>query len=95
MTDDSDDLDDHQDISAQKATEARREYRHQFQADQAALQRRQEEFNRPILAAPPEAWLEAAATAQHLIQPFPAAPGAQDPNPKELIAHVLDNLTRL
>ena len=95
MTDRSDDLDDHQDISAQKATETRRQHLHEIQADQAALQRRQEELNKPILAAPPEAWLEAAATARNHVQLSASGAAAQDPIPKELIAHVLDDLTRL
>jgi hypothetical protein len=94
MTDDSDDFDDHQDISAQKATETRRQRLHEIQADQAALQRRQEELKKSILAAPPGARPEAAAKAQHLIQLFAAAPEAQDPAPKELIARALVDLGR-
>ena len=95
MTDDSDDFDDHQDISAQKATETRRQRLHEIQADQAALQRRQEELKKSILAAPPEAWPEAAASAQNHVQLSASGAAAQDPTPKELIAHVLDDLTRL
>jgi hypothetical protein len=71
MTDRSDDLDDHQDISAQKATETRRQHLHKIQADQAALQRRQEELNKPILAASPEAWPEAAGTGRGIMYSFP------------------------
>lgn len=95
MTDDPIDLNEHRGMADQKATDVRRRHRHQFQADQAALQRRQEEFNRPILAAPPEAWPEAAATARNHLQLSASGATAQDPTPKELIAHVLDDLTRL
>ena len=93
--DDPVDLDEHRGMAAQKATDVRRQRRHQFQADQAALRRRQEELERLLLAAPAETWPEAAAEAQYLIELFAATPEAQDPRRKELIAHALDDLTRL
>jgi len=86
MTDGSDDLDDHQDLSTQEATETRRHRLHDIQADQAALLRRQEKLKKPILVAPPEAWPEAAPKALHLTQPLSAALMAQGPTIKELIA---------
>ncbi len=58
MTDDSVNVDDDQDISAQKATETHPQRLHATQADQAVLPRSQEEREGPILAAPPEAWPE-------------------------------------
>lgn len=70
MTDDSDDLDDHQDISAQKAAEVRRRRLHGFQPNQTDLRRREEELKEPVLTAPPETWPEAAATAQYLLYSF-------------------------
>lgn len=94
MTDDSDDLDDHQDISAQKAAEVRRRHLHGFLPNRTALLRRQEELNKPILAAPPEAWPEPAGTARNHAQLSASGAAAQDPAPKELIAHVLDDLMR-
>jgi hypothetical protein len=51
MTDDPVELDEHRGMAAQKSTEIRRRL-HQVQADQAALRRRQEEFERHALAAP-------------------------------------------
>lgn len=95
MTDDPVDLDGRRGMAAQKATEIRRQQLHQFQADQAALLRRQEELESLLLAAPAETWQEAAAKAQYLIQLFAATPEAQDPRRKELIAHALDDLSRL
>ena len=95
MTDDAVDLDEHRGMAAQKATEIRRQRIHEFQADQAALRRRQEELEKLLLAAPAETWPEAAAKAQYLIQLFAATPEAQDPRRKKLIAHALDDLTRL
>lgn len=95
MTDDTVDLDDHRGMAAQKATESRRRHLLEFQADQAALRRRQEELENLLLAAPAETWPEAAAKAQYLIQLYAATPEARDPRRKKLIAHALDDLTRL
>ncbi len=95
MTDDPVDLDERRGMAAQQATEFRRQRLHEFQADQLALRRRQEELEKLLLAAPAETWPEAAAKAQYLIQLFAATPEAQDPRRKELIAHALDDLTRL
>jgi hypothetical protein len=95
MTDDSVDLDERRGMAAQQATEIRRQRLLEFQADQAALRCRQEELEKLLLAAPAEAWPEAAAKAQYLIQLFAATPQARDLRRKELIAHALDDLTRL
>jgi len=95
MTDDPVDLDERRGMAAQQATEMRRQRLHEFQADQAALRRRQEELERLLLAAPAETWPEAAAKAQYLIQLFAATAEAQDPRRKELIAHALDDLAQL
>jgi hypothetical protein len=98
MTDDPDDpvdLDEHRGMAAQKATEIRRQSLREFQADQAALLRRQEELEKLLLAAPAETWPEAAAKAQYLIQLFATTPEARDPRRKELIEHALDDLARL
>lgn len=95
MTEDPVDLDEHRGMAAQKATDIRRQRLHEFQTDQAALHRRQEELEKLLLAAPAETWPEAAAKAQYLIQLFAATAEAQDPRRKELIAHALDDFTRL
>ncbi len=95
MTDDPVDLDEHRGMAAQKETEIRRQRIQKFQADQADLRRSQEELEKLLLATPAETWPEAAAKAQYLIQLYSETPGAQDPRRKELIAHALDDLTRL
>ena len=95
MTDDPVDLDERRGMAAQKATELRRQRLHEFQADQAALRRRQEELEKLLLAAPAETWPEAAAKAQYLIELFAATPEAQDPRRKKLIAHALEDFARL
>jgi len=95
MTDEPVDLDEHRGMAGQIATDIRRQRLHEFQADQAALRRRQEELEKLLLAAPAETWPEAAAKAQYLIQLFAATPEAQNPRYKKLIAHALDDLTRL
>lgn len=95
MTDDPIDLDGHRGMSAQKETEDRRQHLQNFQADQEALRLRQEDLEKLLLAAPAETWPEAAAKAQYLINLFAATPEAQEPRRKELIAHTLDDLSRL
>ena len=67
MANDPVDLDEHRDVAAQQATELRRERLQDLQADQVALQRRQEELERLLLAAPSANWPAAAAKAEHLI----------------------------
>jgi len=94
MTDDLVDLDEHRGMAAQKATEIRRRL-HEVQADQAALHRRQEEFEHFLLAAPATTWPEAAAKARYLIQLFAATPDARDPRRQKLIASVLGELKRV
>jgi len=95
MTKNPVDLDEHRGMAAQEATEDRRQRLHEFQVDQVALRRRQEELEKLLLAAPAETWPEAAAKAQYLIQLFAATSEAQEPRRKQLIAHALDDLTRL
>jgi hypothetical protein len=95
VTDDPVDLDEHRGMAAQQATEMRRQRLHEFQADQAALRRRQEELEKLLLAAPAESWPEAAAKAQYLIELYAATPEAQDERRKKLIAHALSDLARL
>ena len=88
-------LDERRGMAAQQATKIRRQGFIRFQADQQALQRRHEELDEFLTAAPAETWPEAAAMAQYLIGLFAATPGAQDPRRKNLIAHALEDLTRL
>jgi hypothetical protein len=87
-------LDERRGMAAQKSTEIRRRL-DEVRSDQATLRHHQEEFEKLLLAAPAETWPEAAAKAQYLIQLFAATLEAQDPRHKELIAHALDDLTRL
>src|ERR1700757_3020632 len=94
MTDHPVELDEHRGMAAQRSTEIRRRL-HEGQADEAALRRRLEEFERHAVAAPSSTWPEAAAKARYLIQLFAGTPEAQDPRRQELIAQVLDDLARL
>jgi hypothetical protein len=94
MTEDPVDLDLHRGKVAQKFTEIRRQL-HEVQADQAALQHRQEEFESFLLAALATTWPEAAAKARYLVQLYAATPDAQDPRRRKLIASVLEDLARL
>jgi hypothetical protein len=93
MMDDPVELDEHRGMAAQKSTEIRRRL-HEVQADQAALRRGQEGFERHAVAAPSTTWPEAAAKARYLVQLFAATPEARDPRRQELIAKVLDDLAR-
>lgn len=92
MTDNPVDLDEHRGMAAQKATEIRRRL-HEVQLDQAALQERQAEFEKFLLAAPAATWAEFAEKVRYLIQLFAA--DAQDARRRKLIANVLDDLARL
>ena len=94
MTDTPVELDEHRGMAAQKSTETRRRLR-AVEADQAALQRRQEEFERHAVAAPSGSWSEAAVKARYLIELFAATPEARNPRRQELIAQVLDDFDRL
>ena len=95
MGDEPVDLDKHRDRVAMRATEMRRQRLYEFQEDQAALKRRQEELEKLLLADPAETWPEAAAKALYLIQLFADTLEAQDPRRKKLIAHALDDIDRL
>jgi hypothetical protein len=95
VTDDPVDLDRRRGMAAQKATELRRQELRQFQVDQEALRRRQEELEKQLLAAPAETWPEAAAKAEYLIQLYALTSEAQDPRRKQLIDHALADLSRL
>jgi hypothetical protein len=94
MTDNPVELDEHRGMAAQKSTETRRR-RRAVEADQAALQRRQEEFERHADAAPSASWSEVAVKARYLIELFAATPEARNPRRQKLIAKVLDDFARL
>lgn len=94
MTDEPVELDERRGMTAQKATEIRRCLQ-EVQADQVALQHRQEEFENFLIAAPAATWAEAAAKAQYLLQLFAATLDAQDSRRQKLIANVLDDFNRL
>lgn len=95
MSNDPVDLDSYRDQIALIETDIRRQRIREFQADQVALRRRQEELEKLLLAAPAETWPEAAAKSQYLIELFSATLEAQDPRRKQLIADALDDLNRL
>jgi hypothetical protein len=87
-------LDQHRGMSAQKATEERRE-RQDVAASEAALQGRRDELEAAFVAAPAEGWPELARKLRYLIELFAATAEAQDERRQKLIASVLDDLTRL
>src|SRR4051794_23200798 len=73
MTDEPVNLDERRGMAAQRDTEIRRDL-HEVQADQAALQGRQEELENFLDAAPAATRAEAAACARYLLQLFAATP---------------------
>lgn len=95
MTDEPVDLDQRRGMAAQKATELRRQQLENFQAQQAALSRRQRELETLLQSEPAASWPEAAAKAQYLIQLLADAPEGQDPRRQSLIAQTLEDLDRL
>lgn len=94
MTDDPIELDAHRGMAAQEATEIRRRLS-EVEADHAALQLRQEELEKFLVAAPAQTWREAAEKARYLITLFAATSEARDPRRQRLIAAVLDDFVRL
>jgi uncharacterized protein YlxW (UPF0749 family) len=93
MTDEPVNLDKHRGMAAQRDTEIRRDL-HEVQADQAALQDRQEELEKLLDAASAATRAEAVACARYLLQLFAATPEARDPRRQRLIARTLDDLAR-
>jgi hypothetical protein len=94
MTDKTIDLDQHRGMAAQKATDLRRVLA-EVEADRSALQRRQEELEAHLLAAPAASWSEAAGKARYLLALFADSLAAQDPRRQKLIAAVLADFERL
>ena len=94
MEEDAIKLDAHRGLMAQKATEIRR-HRAEFEAEQAALRIRQQEFEQLLLAAPASSWHEAVEKARYLLTLFAATPEAQDPRRQKLISRVLEDFEAL
>jgi hypothetical protein len=94
MTDRPIDLDHHRGMSAQKATEERRE-RQDVAANEAALHERREAMEAAFAAGPAESWPELARKLRYLIELFAATAEAQDERRQKLVASVLDDLTHL
>ncbi len=94
MTNEPVELDEHRGMNAQKDTEIRRRL-HEVRADQAALQARQAELEKFLIAAPSQNWAEAAEKARYVIELFAGTAEAQDARRQKLIAIVLADLTRL
>ncbi len=94
MADDPIDLDLHRGMSAQKATEARRE-RQDVVADHAATRERREELEMAFVVQPAATWPDLAVKLRFLLELFAATAEAQDPLHRQLITSVLDDLARL
>ena len=95
MTDDPVELDSRRSNEGMMATEFRRHALKDFEADRAALRRRQEDLEAQLLAEPARTWPEAAAKAQYLIRRYAETPEAQDARRRELIQRALGDLARL
>ena len=87
-------LDIHRGMSAQKETLLRRKQA-EVQADQAALQKRKEEFEDFLVSKPAATQEEAAAKARYLIQLYADTAAGSDPRRMLLIIRALDDLDRL
>lgn len=94
MVADTVDLDAFRGMSAQKSTDIRR-LLHAVQADQAALRKRQQEFETVLLAGAAATWPEIIAKVGYLIDLFAATAEARDPRRQKLIANVRSDLARL
>lgn len=88
------DLDSRRGMAAQKATRLRR-LMAEVEADRAALQARQDELERFLLAAPATEWHDAVAKARYLLGLFAKSPSGHDPRHTKLIEAVLADFDRL
>jgi hypothetical protein len=94
MTEKTIELDGHRGMSAQKATEIRRQVA-EVAAERNALSARQEALEMQMLAGPAATWEEAAQKATYLMHLFAATAEAQDPRRQRLIAEILADFHRL
>jgi hypothetical protein len=94
VSDDPAVLDEHRGMAAQKATEIRRHLA-EVEAQQAALEQRQAELERFLLAAPSASWAEAVEKARYLIMLLANTSAGRDPRRQKIIAGVLDDFRRL
>jgi len=95
MTDDPVDLDTRRTTESKMATDFRRHSLKDFEAEQAALRRRQEELETQLLAEPAASWQEAAVKAQYLIRRYAETAEAQDARRQKLIQRALGDMARL
>jgi hypothetical protein len=91
--DDPVDLDVHRGMIAQKETLLRRKQA-EVQADQAALQKRKDEFEDFLVSKPAASKEEAAVKARYLIQLYADTPAGSDPRRMLLIVRALDDLDK-
>jgi hypothetical protein len=89
------DLDERRGAAALTAAIIRRRRHQGSQGELITLQRHRLELETLPHAVPAQTWPEAAAMARYVIELFAATPEAQDPRRKALIAHALDDLTRM
>jgi hypothetical protein len=94
MTDRPIDLDHHRGMSAQKATEQRRE-RQDVAASEAALQVQRDALEAAFADAPATTWPELVKRVRYLVELFAATAEGQDERRQKFIASVLDDLARL
>ena len=93
MNDNPIDLDLHRGMTAQKLTEIRRGLQ-EVQADQAALRKRQNEFETLMIAAPSATFQEAALKARYVLQLYATSQEGGDPRRQKVIAVVMDELAK-
>jgi len=95
VNDDPVELDEHRSTAGKMAADIRRRSVRDFEADQEALRRRQQELEAQLLAEPAENWLDAAAKAQYLIRLYAGTAEGQDARRRKLIERALGDLARL
>lgn len=95
MSEDPVSLDDRRSTEGQMATDFRRHALREFEADQAALRKRQGELEAQLLAEPSVTWMEAAVKAKYLIRCYAETAEARDARKQKLIRRALRDLARL
>jgi hypothetical protein len=94
VTDRTVELDQRRGAAAQKETGLRR-LRAEVEAQRAALERRQDDLERNMLASPAETWADAAEKARYLITLLAAGQVSDDPRRRTLVDNVLADFDRL
>ena len=94
MTDEPFDLDKHDRMAAEKATDLRRALA-EVESNARNLRDRQADFENQLLSVPAHSWPDAAAKARYVLNLYAAGLSPEDSHHRDLVAAILDDFSRL